>query len=240
MSSDATGQVELSLAARRAARRELLRWWKSSGRQLPWRSSPTPYEVLVAEVLLQQTRFSKAEPAFLRIMALAPTANTLAAIPAYELSRIIRPLGLVKRAETLHLLGAALATEFGGVVPDNRRDLLRLPGVGHYIAGAVLCHGYNRPEPLVDNLTARFYQRFLGIAPVDRPARSRSLWAAVTQLQPRRPKEFHLAIVDLSSMVCRRVIPQCSNCPVTRWCKYANESHHLNRAPVQALTRAPC
>jgi A/G-specific adenine glycosylase len=198
-----------------------LEWWGVNGRRLPWRETDDPYRVLLAEILLQQTRFSKVVPAYERLLNLAPNPVALAAARDEDLEGLVRPLGLVGRARLLKRLGEQIVDRHRGRVPTDELQLIRLSGVGEYTARAVRCFSLNRPEPLVDRMTARFYWRLLGIAPSERPARDASLWAAVSALQGRQPRNFHLAVIDFTSMICRARKPRCATCPLARDCSYS-------------------
>lgn len=221
-----SGEFQLpSTVSARAVRRRLLKWWRANGRTLPWRQASDPYRVLIAELLLQQTRFSKVQAVYEELLHIAPTPGDLAAISSHHLVQMIRPLGLVKRAAVLSELGAVLTEQYGGRIPNTEKELLALPGVGSYIARAILCYGYGKPEPLVDKLTARFYQRLLGIPATERPARDLVLWHAVKTIQPARPRDFHLAVVDFTSLVCRISSPRCYECPLADQCIYALSKH---------------
>jgi A/G-specific adenine glycosylase len=211
----------------RVVRRRLLKWWTSEQRELPWRSTRDPYRILIAELLLQQTRFSKVLPAYDALIRLAPTPHDLAALAEADLLEIVRPLGLVGRAGILRRLGQALEEQHGGRVPRSERALVSLPGVGPYAARAVRCFAYGAPEPLVDRLTFRFYRRFLGLPDLERPARSAELWQAVRIIMSKRPRHFHLAVIDFTSLVCRSRDPQCTDCTLADFCAFAT-AHRLS------------
>ena len=216
----------------RGIRRRLLGWWQVNGRHLPWRETDEPYRVLLAEILLQQTRFSKVIPAYNRLLELAPDPAALAIASIGDLEALVQPLGLVSRARRLKRLGVEITGRYNGRVPTTEHQLVRLPGVGEYAARAVRCFSLNRPEPLVDRMTARFYWRLLGIAPTDRPARDKRLWAAVAALQGRRPRNFHLAVIDFTSMICRARQPQCKICPLAKDCTFSPVNANNTEAPI--------
>jgi A/G-specific adenine glycosylase len=118
------------------------------------------------------------------------------------------------------MLGQALVTYHRGEVPRSERELIALPGIGPYVARAVRCFAYGASEPLVDRLTFRFYRRLLGLPLLERPARSPELWGTVRNLMPKRPRDFHLAAIDLTSLICRPKSPRCSFCPLSEICAY--------------------
>ena len=204
------------------ARGQLLEWFSKYRRDLPWRQTRDPFKILLAEFLLKLTPYWKAVRAFNVLVRRYPSPQALARARVRDLEPIIRPLGLLHRAKALPAVGMALVRDHGGVVPDRREALDRLPGVGRYIAGAVLCFAFGRESALVDSTTARFYQRFFGLAQGSGSAADReTLWAAARRFVGRgRARNLNLAVIDLCSMVCKFGRPRCQVCPVSSACFY--------------------
>lgn len=201
-------------------RERLLAWFTVHGRQFPWREpGRTPYEILIAEILLQRTtaaRVAEAYPAFLEQY---PTWKTLSEGAPEELHVFLRPLGLWKqKAEVLLSLARAME-ERGGSLPATRAELEQLPGVGQYIASAVLLVVHGIAEPLVDVNMARVLERFFG---------SRKLvdirYDPYLQTLARRVVEgehslqINWAILDLGALVCRVGQPHWQACPLQENC----------------------
>lgn len=198
--------------------RDLTEWYRSNGRSFPWRQTRDPYRILIAEILLQRTPYWKVLPAYEALLLRAPTPAALSRVAAPELEPIVRPLGLITRAQALVQLGRTLVERHGGIVPREFNDLLQLPGVGRYSASAVRCHAFGVAEPLVDGLTGRVYRRLLGLEGAAQPHADKALWSAVAAVQPRNPSQFHLAMIDLASLICRRGRPLCASCPLAAAC----------------------
>jgi A/G-specific adenine glycosylase len=213
------------------ARGQLLEWFSRYGRDLPWRRTRDPFKVLLAELLLKLTPYWKAVRAFNAIVRRYPSPQALARARARDLEPIIRPLGLLHRAKALPAVGAALVRDHGGVVPDRREALDRLPGVGRYTAGAVLCFAFGRASALVDTTTARFYRRFFGLAQGPGPAEHETLWIAARRfVGRRRARNLNLAVIDICSMVCKFARPRCHLCPVASACHYYASKPSKKRA----------
>jgi len=205
---------------RRAFTRDLMAWYRVYGRTFPWRQTRDPFKLLVAEILLQRTPYWKVRPAYETLIGLAPTPAALAQLTAAEIEPIIRPLGLVARAQGLVDLGRTVVERHRGSIPNDSKQLQELPGVGRYTASAIRCHAFGIDAPLVDGLTGRVYRRVLGLDGSLEPHADNSLWAAVAAIQPRHPGDLHLAVIDLASLICRRKRPLCGQCPLATACRF--------------------
>jgi A/G-specific adenine glycosylase len=223
-----TAADEKTEAVPRAAIRWLLRWAKERGRKFPWRTTAIPYEVLLAEKLLQQTA---ARDVVIRtyetILEKYPTVEELASADLAFLTETVAPLGLRYRAKELRAIARFLVNEHGGRVPSTLNHLLAIPGVGDYMARAVLSFAFEKHVAVVDTNVARFLHRFFGIKgrlPAN-PARKRSLLRLAESLLPRqKSKDFNLAILDLCAIICRPSRPNCAACPVARFCVYGRQA----------------
>jgi A/G-specific adenine glycosylase len=195
------------------------RWYRVHRRSFRWRESRDPYEVLIAELLVKQTGVWKAEAAFHEVLALAPSPQRLAQLNESDLLPVIRPLGLTKRAGLLVELGRELVLRHNGRVPRSDAALMALPGVGRYTAGAVRSFAFGSRVALVDAMTARVYRRVLGLRSTQPAYADDGLWKVVEQVQPVRPRSFHLAVIDFATAVCR-TRPRCEACPLADICAY--------------------
>jgi A/G-specific adenine glycosylase len=198
----------------------MLRWFAQEGRTFPWRRNGDAYEVLLAELLLHRTRADLVERKFLDLRAAYPRPEHLAAATEDEVVELLRPLGYSHRSRRLPALGRALVERHGGLVPDNRNALLALPGVGPYIANAVMAVAFNRRVPLLDPNVIRVIGRVFGVSSNrPRPRDDEMLWDFVNRLVPRsKPAEFGLALVDLGALVCTSRKPRCGDCPLRGRC----------------------
>lgn len=202
--------------------KELLAWYNQNGRVFPWRQTSDPYKVAVAEKLLQQTAVNeRLVYAYDVILKKHPTVDHLAAASAKELAPLIKPLGFEFRAKELPRLAKAVVEENGGEFPTDLDELLALPGVGDYLARAILSFAHNADVPIVDTNVARLLHRIFGInEPLpSNPARSRRLLGLASRILPQgRSKEFNLACLDLCAKICTIRKPQCEACPLQNAC----------------------
>jgi A/G-specific adenine glycosylase len=204
----------------RQFRRWLLDWYRGHGRDLPWRASRDPYLVWVSEIMLQQTQVETVKPYFARFLAAFPTIEVLARAEEDRVLRLWEGLGYYRRARQLHQAARQIVAEHGGVFPRRPQDVVRLPGIGRYTAGAILSIAFDAREPILEANTLRLFSRLLAFRgdPLSREGQQ-LLWAMAAALLPRRhPGRFNQALMDLGSQLCAGRAPWCERCPVAALC----------------------
>src|SRR5437868_12190320 len=142
----------------------LLKWYAAEQRNLPWRSTPDPYAILVSEIMLQQTQVDRVLPKYQQFLAAFPTLADLAAASPAEVISVWVPLGYNRRAVSLQSIARQVMAEYEGRIPESIDELLKLKGVGRYTAGAIACFAYRKQVATVDTNIRRVLQRiFLGL-----------------------------------------------------------------------------
>ena len=206
----------------KAFQRRLLRWFRENGRDLPWRRTRDPYEILVSEVMLQQTQVDRVQGFYRRFLEEYPTAQDLAAASPSRVRDSWEGLGYYARARNLHAAARRIVEQHGGRFPRGLDEVMALPGVGRYTAGAVVSFAYGEPAPILDTNVRRVLSRvFVRRRPARRAVLDRRLWAlAEAAVPPDRAWEFNQAIMDLGATVCTARKPQCPGCPVRQVCAY--------------------
>jgi A/G-specific adenine glycosylase len=204
-------------------RRRLLRWFPAYGRSFPWREAGMePYEVVVAEILLQRTTAAGVARAYIGFLKRYPSWFSLAQSPLEELENALRPLGLWRQKALAFQQLAPTIELNGGVVPGTRKELERLPGIGPYTASAVLAIVYGQAEPLLDVNMARLLGRFLGPSEGTETNHKRALHALALRLvRSKHALEVNWAVLDFGALVCRARRPLCPQCPLRARCHYA-------------------
>jgi A/G-specific adenine glycosylase len=200
----------------------LLDWFTTQGRDLPWRhrggAHADPYHVLISEFMLQQTTVQTVIPYFYRFMERFPNAAALADASQEEIYHLWQGLGYYSRARSLHKTAQEITNTYSGKIPDNREQLLKLPGVGPYTAAAVLSLGYNQPEAIIDGNVIRVISRLFALTePVDKTLPIiREKAAELTS--PDHAADYASAIMDLGATVCTPKNPSCDVCPWNKYC----------------------
>jgi A/G-specific adenine glycosylase len=202
-------------------RNHLLEWYRSHRRDLPWRNTADPYAIWLSEVMLQQTRVETVRPYFRRFMDRFPTIQDLAAAELETVLKMWEGLGYYARARNFHKAANQVVSEFGGRVPDTMEAFRNLPGVGEYIAAAVLSIAFGRPHAVVDGNVKRVLARLFRMEqPVNRSSAHpvfRELSGQI--LDPEAPADANQAIMELGAMVCAPRNPDCSACPLADDCR---------------------
>ena len=177
---------KLAPAAIRTLRRRLLAWYEKSRRRLPWRETRDPYRIWVSEVMLQQTQVKTALPYYRRFIREFPTLRKLAEADLGDVLKRWEGLGYYARARNLHRAAGMLAAGSGGRVPDRWDEFRALPGVGDYIAAAVLSIAFDRPHAVADGNVKRVLARLLTMGdPVNQAASHKRFQAEADRA--RRP-----------------------------------------------------
>jgi DNA (cytosine-5)-methyltransferase 1 len=197
-------------------RSDLLAWHRKHARDFPWRKEVDPWHVLMAEVCLHRTRADQVRPVYEALADLAPTPADMVK-HARRARTAMRSLGLRWRADNMIKIARALVRDHGGVVPCDSLELRQLPGVGDYVANAVLTFGFGQRTVIVDTNTSRIVGRVRGRE--DKTLR----WQLRLDLHGLAGRDgpnaaFNYALLDLGANICRAGTPLCNDCPVVRHC----------------------
>lgn len=203
-------------------RKTLRLWGQQNYRLFPWRQSNNPYHILIAEVLLHRTQAPQVVPVYWRFIEQYPDINSVALASNADLYNALYSLGLRWRIDLIHQMSDEIIRRFNGKIPYEKADLLSLPGVSEYIAGAVRCFAWNLPESLIDTNTVRVIGRIFGLEIKDSSRRNRQFRDLISVLvDPVEPAAYNYALLDLAERVCmKRRQPGCSICPIQKFCVY--------------------
>jgi A/G-specific adenine glycosylase len=223
LSQDLKGAIK---EKRERLNHSILDWSLTHLRAYPWREPErTPYEVLVAEVLLKRTTATAAARVYDSFIHQFPTNESITAATEEQLVSALSNVGLQRqRAKSLKALVRYLTEEQGGNIPSDLDHLLRIPGLGEYSARAVLSFGYGIPVAVVDANVERILGRiFQNVLPQRPPGRLFQELAS-SLLPSESHKKHNLGLLDLGALICRYIDPPCQECPLTSICDYYNEN----------------
>lgn len=196
-------------------------WYCAHGRALPWREKGvTLFQLLVAEMLLRQTRAEMVAKVWPALVQKYPRPGALSRANPDELRSLVSGLGFGKQ-RTNALLELAMSVDAIGETPSRVEALTSLPHVGLYAAHAVACFGFGQRVPVVDLNVVRVISRIAGLAPPSDIRRAREVWGIAWALLPRRSfVEHNYGILDFASAVCKPRNPRCQECPLSEHCVY--------------------
>ena len=218
----------------------LLSWYPSHARVLPWREEPTPYHVWVSEIMLQQTRVEAVKPFYARFMEALPNAQALAECETDRLLKLWEGLGYYNRVRNMQIAAQTIMSDYGGVIPADYEELLKLKGIGHYTAAAISSIAYNRPAAAVDGNVLRIIMRATeDESDIAKQSVKTKVEEALRPVIPRgRAGMFTQAMMELGATVCvPNGEPMCGECPWRELClTHANGT--TNRIPVKAKAKA--
>ena len=199
----------------------LLKWGERNRRDFSWRWESDAFCILVAEIMLQRTGAQQVEPIYRRFIAKYPSVHSLASAPVEEVSEDLRSLGLTYRGARLKQIAETIETKFGGKIPDGENELLSLPGIGKYVANAVLCFAFKKDVPLVDSNVLRVLGRIFSIKSIPDSHKKPEIWDFMSRMTPRgRAKEFNLSLLDFAGTLCTSKTPQHETCPIRDICDF--------------------
>jgi A/G-specific adenine glycosylase len=207
---------------REGFRGALAAWFAKGGKDYPWRRTREPYAILISEVMLQQTQIATVlgRGFYTRFLEAFPDVESLAAAGDDQLLKAWEGLGYYRRVRMLRETARAVLAEHGGVFPTEIAELMKLPGVGRYTAGALRAFASDLPAAVVDGNVARVLSRVMDFSgTVDDTAGLKQLWEwAEVLADPKRPRIYNSALMELGQTVCRPGVPDCLGCPVAKFC----------------------
>jgi A/G-specific adenine glycosylase len=223
-----------------AVRERLAAWYEEARRDLPWRLSGDSYRILVSEMMLVQTTVTAVIPYFERFLSRFPDVESLAEADEADVLKSWEGLGYYRRARQLHAAAKMIVHEYGGKIPADPAAVRALPGVGRYIAGAILSFAFDRPEPIVEANSQRVLARLLAIEDELKSASTQArIWEAAERLVPENGAgKFNQALMEQGALVCTPREPACLVCCLSQQCA-ARARGLQDRLPVMTPKPPP-
>ena len=216
----------------------VLEWAGQNSSDFPWRLSRSPYEILVAELLLKRTTATAAARIYEGFLVRFPSLQVVASAPDEELVRALSGVGLQhQRASAIRHLADWLLSKYDGRIPGDLGSLLEVPGLGSYSATAILSFGYGVRVAILDANVERILIRVFGDTLPPRPSRTLLHEVAQTLLPKDGHRDYNYGLLDLGRLVCRYVDPRCGECPLASVCDYfvrpsGEGTHKVKKADI--------
>lgn len=201
-------------------RNSIVEWGYKNIRKFPWRETDDAYRILIAEIFLQRTSVNQVIPVYKNFIRKYPDMNSFLGADAVAVKKIILPLGLKHRAERLLKMRDFLKN-INGKIPRSKEELLKIPGVSDYTAGAVRICAFNTADTPLDTNTVRITGRVFGLEINDYSRKNCKFSLKLSKLiSKNEPAKSFYALIDIGSTVCIKKSPLCVNCPLKKWCIY--------------------
>lgn len=219
----------------------LTTWYQTNARLLPWRTPagssfrPDSYHVWISEIMLQQTRVEAVKDYYTRFLKRLPDVSSLAGVSHDELMKLWQGLGYYSRANNLQRAAIQIMEEYGGSFPEHYEEILTLPGIGEYTAGAIASIAFGEAVPAIDGNVYRIYTRLCGDdSDITKTPFKKKLRSLLSNAIPvTEPGSYNQAWMDLGATVCLpNGAPLCSECPLKELCT-AYKEDSWSRYPVK-------
>lgn len=202
-------------------RKKVLKWFEKNKRIYPWRATKDPFRILIAEMMLRRTKADQVKTVYNRLFTEYPDVDALAKAKNKKIQKILYPLGLRWRTPAFGLIARDIGEKYQCKVPETREELTALPGVGEYVAGAVLSIAYGKKEWIVDSNVVRIFKRYFGSKTSKEGRRDRHvIEMAKIYVSCKDPRKANLAILDFTALICVPRQPKCAICSLKSNCHY--------------------
>lgn len=206
--------------SREEYQQNLLEWYHEHHRKLPWRETSDPYRIWLSEIMCQQTQVATVIPYYERFLQAYPTVLSLAKAEEDHIYKLWEGLGYYSRAKRLMLCAREVVDNYDGRFPDTYREMIKLPGIGPYTAGAILSIAFNKKEPAIDGNVMRVYSRIYNIfEDVGKPGAAKAFDPFVRADLPEDVCHFNQGLMELGARICTPTSPKCDECPVRGYCE---------------------
>jgi A/G-specific adenine glycosylase len=221
-------------------RKLAVRWYKQNHRRLPWRETSDAYAIWISEVMLQQTQVATVIDYYHRFLRRFPDVASLAAAEEQEVLHLWAGLGYYRRARQLHAAAKVIVSDYGGKFPSQLDEILSLPGIGRYTAGAIASFAYGTRAPILEANTIRLFGRLIALRQDYKSSDSqKKLWSFAESILPKRAGGqvglVNQASMELGSTICLPKQPKCEMCPVASLCSAFRQGIETELPPVDKV-----
>ncbi|MCI8469933.1 MAG: A/G-specific adenine glycosylase [Clostridia bacterium] len=206
-------------------REPIIEWYQENKRELPWRKEKNPYHIWISEIMLQQTRIEAVKQYYERFLKQIPTIEALAEIEEEKLLKLWEGLGYYNRARNLKKAAQVMQEEYEGKMPKHYKELIKLPGIGEYTAGAISSIAYDEKVPAVDGNVLRVVSRVVGSKKdVLENKTKKEFTEKLQEIMPKQAGDFNEGLMELGELICiPNGEPLCEKCPLQKMCIAKNK-----------------
>ncbi len=216
---------------------KVISWYLTNKRSLPFRKSKDPYKIWLSEIMLQQTQVITVLPYYTKWIKKFPTLKAVSLSNIDSLLKLWEGLGYYKRCINFYKASKIVIDEHNGKIPDKKKELLVLPGVGEYTASAILSIAFNKPFPVIDGNVKRVMSRVIGIKKLSK-FNLRKINRLLEQLICRsQPGDFNQGLMEIGALICRPINPRCKECPINKNC-YAFAKGDPENFPEKSMKKS--
>lgn len=202
-------------------RNSILKWSENNKRDYPWRETDDPFRLLIAEIMLQRTNADQVKNVYIKLFKKYPDLYSISKADEKDIEEILYPLGLKWRVSSIISVARQIQEKYDGKLPQTRSELIKLPGVGDYVAGAVLSIAFNKNEWIVDSNIVRLFKRYFGIETSKEGRRDKHIIEiAKVYSSFNESRQANIAILDFAALVCSPKNPDHVCCVLKKNCSY--------------------
>jgi A/G-specific adenine glycosylase len=215
-------------------------WYNKHHRKLIFRETKHPYDVWISEIMLQQTQVDTVLPYFERFKKAYPTIHDLAVAKEDDLMKMVEGLGYYRRFRNMQSAAKVIVDKFGGEFPKTHEDIMSLPGIGAYTAGAIMSIAYNQQYSALDGNVIRVLTRYLADDRDMRVERHKKELNKINQsyIEKAHPYIYTQAMMELGALICKPKNPKCEDCPLAEHCM-AYQQDSVDKYPVLTKLKSP-
>ncbi len=212
----------------------IIQWYQQNKRDLPWRKEKTPYQIWISEIMLQQTKIKSVKRYYNRFLKELPNIQALAEVEEEKLLKLWEGLGYYNRARNLKKAAHIIKENYDGNMPKTYEELIKLPGIGEYTAGAIASIAYNQKVPAVDGNVLRVISRILGSKKDVLEMKNKKEFAQkIKAIMPKQAGDFNEGLMELGELICiPNGYPFCNICPLKEIC-VAKKENLVAEIPVR-------
>jgi len=199
--------------------------WCTYNRSFLWRFNTAPYKILIAELMLQRTKAEQVGPVYKKFLQQYPDINSLSKAKLKSVEKYTSSLGLHWRASNFINAAAFIVKYLNGVFPETRKELIKIPGVGDYVGGAISAVCFNKADYVIDSNIARLINRYYNLQLTGEIRRKKIIIEKAKKLfKVKDQKIFLFAILDFTALICKPIKPLCYQCSIKKSCKYKEKT----------------